>query len=360
MDVRGLRDDERLDGRHAAAGRRRCRGRGTAARGRRRRLLQDEPARVRSREREPRLRHDVQPAGSRPHVGRVEQRLGGARGGRCMRLRARQRHRRLDPDPGRLLRARRASSRRSGWSRSDGVFPLSPTLDHVGPITRTVERAAPAARGDRGPSLRARSRSSGVRVGVLRRQLDDPDLRPLVRDRVSDAAETSPRLGLDVRRRRRPRARPRRRGARPDHPQGGVRDPPPLARDARRTATVRGRGRCSSSARAITDEQYRQGLADKERVAAGFARVLAAGRRSARARPSPTSRRRRIRRSARPTGDVEARFSGPYNLAGIPAVSRPVRARRGRPARPAFSLPPGCIARRSCSRSPRAYEEVSP
>ena len=84
-----LRDDERLDGRHAAAGHPRRRGGRTAARGRRRRHLQDEPARVRSGEREPGVRDDVQPAGSRPHLGRVEQRIGGARG--CGRLRVRAR-----------------------------------------------------------------------------------------------------------------------------------------------------------------------------------------------------------------------------------------------------------------------------
>ena len=80
------------------------------ARRRRRAPLQDEPARVRGRQRQPGVRDDLQPARREPHVGRVEQRLGRARRGRRVRPRARHRHRRLDPHPGRVLRHRRAQA----------------------------------------------------------------------------------------------------------------------------------------------------------------------------------------------------------------------------------------------------------
>ena len=79
----------------------------------------------------------------------------------------------------------------------DGVFPLSPTLDHVGPITRTAEQAARLLEVLAGRRYELKP-VSGLRVGVLRRQLDDPDLRPLVRERVSDAAETLAGARLDV------------------------------------------------------------------------------------------------------------------------------------------------------------------
>ena len=69
-------------------------------------------------------------------VGRLEQRLGGARRRRRRRLRARHRHRRLDPDPGRLLRHRRAEADATGWSRSTASSRSRRACDHVGTLTR--------------------------------------------------------------------------------------------------------------------------------------------------------------------------------------------------------------------------------
>ena len=107
IDVRRRGDDELLDGRHAAA---RGRGRNAVAapaRGRRRAALQGEPAGVRGRQRQPRVRHDVQPTRPEPDRGRLEQRLRGARRRRRVRLRARHGHGWLDPHPRRVLRHRR-------------------------------------------------------------------------------------------------------------------------------------------------------------------------------------------------------------------------------------------------------------
>ena len=107
---RRRRDDERVDRRRATGGRARRDRRQPPPRRRRRPALQDEPARVRGRQRQPRLRDDVQPARPKPHVRRLELRLRGAGRRRRRRLRARHRHRRLDPDPRRLLRHRRAEA----------------------------------------------------------------------------------------------------------------------------------------------------------------------------------------------------------------------------------------------------------
>ena len=81
----------------------------------------------------------------------------------------------------------------------------------------------------------------------------------------------------------------------------------------------------------IDDERYRRGLADMARVAEGFQRVLAvvdvlAG--PAVAYPAPAE----DPPFGAPEGEVEARFTGPYNLAGLPARVGPLRHRRGLPA----------------------------
>ena len=72
----------------------------------------------------------------------------------------------------------------------------------------------------------------------------------------------------------------------------------------------------------MDDATYARGLAAKERVAAGFARVfdevdvLAGPTVSYPAPPEDPP-------VGTPEGDIEARFTGPYNLAGVPAVSLP-------------------------------------
>jgi aspartyl-tRNA(Asn)/glutamyl-tRNA(Gln) amidotransferase subunit A len=239
---------------------------------------------------------------------------------------------------------------------TDGVFPLSPGLENVGPITRTVEQAArlleviAGRRYELGPV-------DGVRVGVLRRQLDDPDLRPLVRARVSEAAATLSELGLDV--------------LDVDIPELDLVDQalgPIILKDAfeihRRWLEIYadaygpGTRALLELGSAITDEQYRQGLADKERVAAGFARVLQQvdvllGPSAAYVAPPEDPP------FGTPDGDVEARFSGPCNVAGIPAVTVPCGlAEEGLPA--GLQLAAGLHREALLLSVARAYEQVSP
>jgi len=82
----------------------------------------------------------------------------------------------------------------------------------------------------------------------------------------------------------------------------------------------------------ISDDDYRAALADRDRVTAGFERALAevdvlAGPTVAYVAPPEDPP------FGTPDGDVEARFTGPYNLAGLPAVSVPCgEAEDGLPA----------------------------
>jgi len=74
--------------------------------------------------------------------------------------------------------------------------------------------------------------------------------------------------------------------------------------------------------RAVSSGAYEQARADQTRVAAGFARVfeqvdVLAGPTVAYPAPHEDPP------VGTPQGDVEGRFTGPYNLAGIPAVSIP-------------------------------------
>ena len=133
-------DDLRLgDLRRARADRDR-RGGAPPRGGRLRERRQDEPARVRLRDDLARTSTSATSrTRSRPgRRRRVERRLGGRARRRARRRRARHGHRRLDPDPGRVLRRRRLQADlRARLAR--GLLPARAELDHAGPMARTVE-----------------------------------------------------------------------------------------------------------------------------------------------------------------------------------------------------------------------------
>ena len=241
-----------------------------------------------------------------------------------------------------------------GLVPADGVFPLSATCDHVGTLTRTVEQAGillgvlAGRRFELGPV-------SGLRLGVLRRQLDDPDLVPGVRDRVTAAVEALGAAGFQV--------------VEIDVPElelvgealGAIvlREAWDVHRDLyAREAEGYGPGTRAllELGAGVTEEAYRQGLADRDEVRAAFARAfeevdLLAGPTVAYPAPPVDPP------FGTPEGELEGRYTGPYNLAGIPAVSLPCGAVEG-------NLPAGLQLAAAAHRdelllsAARIYEEV--
>ena len=146
---------------------------------------QGEPARARDAadRHEPVVRHAGQPARPGPHPRRLVERLCGRGRDRRGRRRARLRHRRLGPGAVGLLRHRRAEDDATAGSPLEGVWPLAPSLDTIGPMAATVagvtlgmqllepgfEPAATPRRRDRaGPHERASRHRGGGRRGAAR------------------------------------------------------------------------------------------------------------------------------------------------------------------------------------------------
>jgi 2-dehydropantoate 2-reductase len=208
----------------------------------------------------------------------------------------------------------------TGSVPAGGLFPLSRTCDGIGPLATTVAGAARLLSVLQGRPCPI-ERVGRLKIGVVRSQLDDPDVRPLVRARVSEAIEALAGLGhelVDV-----------------EIPELAVAD------DALGTIVLReawdvhadmyraegeryglGTRALLDLASRITEPEYRDALADADRVTAGFARAFAqadilAGPTMAYVAPPEDPP------FGTPDGDVEARFTGPCNLARIPAVTLP-------------------------------------
>ncbi len=205
----------------------------------------------------------------------------------------------------------------------EGVFPLSQTCDHVGTLTNTVAQTATllGVMVGRRYELRPVER---LRVGVLRRQLDDPDLVPAVRERVLEAIA---RLGVET--------------VDVDFPELDLVDDAlgaivlREAWDVHKELYAREGEKYGPGTRAllelgakVTDAEYEAGLADRERIAAAFARVfeqvdVLAGPTVAYPAPHEDPP------FGAPEGEVESRYSAPYNLAGTPAISLPAGLAEG-------------------------------
>ena len=208
----------------------------------------------------------------------------------------------------------------SGLVPVTGVFPLSRTCDHVGTLTRTVAQTATLLGVLAGRRYELRP-VVGLRVGVLRRQLDDPDVVPAVRERVTEAIERLGAAGLEI--------------VDVDLPELELVDEALgtiILREAwevHRGLFERDAAGYGSGTRAllelgsqVEDDAYRAGLAGRDRVGAAFATLfeqvdVLAGPTVAYAAPAEDPP------VGTPEGDLEGRFTGPYNLAGNPAVSLP-------------------------------------
>jgi aspartyl-tRNA(Asn)/glutamyl-tRNA(Gln) amidotransferase subunit A len=160
-----------------------------------------------------------------------------------------------------------------------------------------------------------------ARIGALRRQLDDPDLTPGVRDRTREAIEALASAGFEI--------------VDIDFAELDLVDETlgtivlHEAWDIHRERYEReadgygdGTRKLLELGAKISVDDYRAALADKERITAAFARVFAevpvlAG--PTVAYPAPPE----DPPFGTPEGVVEGRFTGPYNVAGVPAISLP-------------------------------------
>ena len=201
-----------------------------------------------------------------------------------------------------------------------GVFPLSPTCDHVGTLTRTVEQTVTLLGAMASVTFSQRP-VEGLRIGVLRRQLDDPDLTGVVRARVLDGLESLRAAGFEL--------------VDVDVPELELVDAAlgsivlKEAYDIHRELLEREGDRYGAGTRAlleagagIDDDRYRAGLADRERIATAFERVfeqvaVLAGPTAPFVAPPEDPA------FGEPEGEVEGRFTSPYNLTGSPAISLP-------------------------------------
>ena len=254
-------------------------------------------------------------------LGRLEQRLGRARGCGCLRPRAWHRHRRLDPHPGRVLRDRRAQAdvrARAGRRRLPALAdarPRRPAHPHgrAGGALLAVLSGAPCelarSRDCASASSAARSttrRSSRGCERASRRLSNASAGRASSSSTSTSRSSTWPtrRIGTIVVKE-----------AYDVHRELLEREGDGYGAGTR----ARHRGGQGRRRRARTSAA----LADRRRIADGFARVFEAGRPCSPGRLSPTRRRTRIRRSGRRRETSRDASPGPYNLAGLPAVSVP-------------------------------------
>jgi 2-dehydropantoate 2-reductase len=240
-----------------------------------------------------------------------------------------------------------------GLVPADGVFPLSTTLDHVGTLTTTVAQTPRLLEVLAGVSLEG---ERPTRIGVLRRQLDDPDLTPGVRERVREAIEALGARGFEL--------------VDVDVPELELVDAAlgtivlREAWEVHRERYEREADGYGAGTRAllelgsrVTDDEYDAARADKERVTSAFARIFAdlpvlAG--PTVAYPAPPE----DPPFGTPAGDVEGRFTAPYNLTGSPAISLPCGIAEGSlPAGLQLAAAPGDDA--VLLSAAEAYEEVA-
>ena len=193
----------------------------TPARGRRGLRRQDQPSRVRARHDQRGLGVRSRPASARRHslAGRLVRRIGGVGAGRTWRTP------RSAPTPADRSASRRRPAASSGLKPTlgeiptDGIVPLSETLDHVGPLCRSVEDAAllyrRAARRPESRRAHSRETSAACGFGIPRPYFFDL-LDPQVLARFEESCDRLQVCRRDPRGRRH-RARERDRGDLPAH-----------------------------------------------------------------------------------------------------------------------------------------------
>jgi Asp-tRNA(Asn)/Glu-tRNA(Gln) amidotransferase A subunit family amidase len=225
----------------------------------------------------------------------------------------------------------------SGLVPLDGVTALCPSLDHVGTLTRTVEQAARLLSVLAGRAL-APADVPRPRIGVIRAQIEDPDVTPGVRAAVVAALEGWDVVDVEV----------------PALPDADAALGTIILYEAyaeHRERLEREGDKFGAGTRAVlelgagvSETAYRQALAAGEAFSAALARAfdgvdVLAGPTVAYTAPPEDPQ------VGSPEGDVEGRFTGPYNLAGVPAVSIPCGvAEDGLPAGLQLAAPAGSDA----------------
>ena len=185
---RGRAHHLRVPGVRGRAGGRRRRTDPPAPQGRRRdRGGQDQPAgvRVRGVHRQPPVRGHAEPVEPRGLARRLLGWIGGGDGGRDRPDRDRHRRGRLDPDPGRLVGARRAQADERG-DRPGADPGMDRSLDVR--TARPLGGGRPAPAGDRGGSCPRRPQRTATAAGDARRDAGARVRRPAHRGLRTAAA----------------------------------------------------------------------------------------------------------------------------------------------------------------------------
>ncbi len=208
----------------------------------------------------------------------------------------------------------------------EGVFPLSPTCDHAGTLTATVAGAADllAALAGTGTGQGGTRRPAAFTVGVLAAQLADPSVTPPVRDAVRSALAALGAAGWRVRELAAPWL----------GELAGWEETLAVivAREAYLVHRDRDTSRYAEGTRALLafgasvgDARYAAALGGRAELTAAIEASLA----GADVLAGPTVGYQAPEQDP-PFGagddNAEARFTGPYNLTGHPAVSLPVPA----------------------------------
>ena len=202
----------------------------------------------------------------------------------------------------------------------DGIFPLSPTLDQVGPLTKTVIQAAALLAAIAARPYEVRT-AKGARIGVLRQQLDDDALGSGVRAAVDRALDRLKEAGYELVDVEIPELEL------VDHALEAIviKEAFAIHRELlEREGDAYGPGTRAllEAGRDLSDSAYDGALTDRRKVTAALGRAfervdVLAGPTVAFVAPFEDPP------VGTPQGAIEGRFTGPYSVAGVPAISVP-------------------------------------